>query len=372
MEASLLRSIATASVATLLTCSNRAAQGLSSAPLDAAELQQAYEQRGSPRSAGQDVDGSCAWLRFDGTGDNQPLGSFVLGNGVTVTFGPGWLSLVDLDDGGTGRFANEPSSPAIAYFLNASLAWIDLSTPVAFVSVAYSASALSVPVTLAAWDGPAGTGNQVASTSGNVIGTSFDGAACSGDPTGEFCGWAALSVQTNTPQIRSLTLVGGLENQIGFDDLEICFVAPCPVPASVTVLADPGNRNVPDSLFAASGSLPVIGNQDFRLRVDNPTGGCGVATGSFTQIFLTPGMLGNATLAGAGCDGGLANLFVDLAGSLSSTGVLPWNGQPVTHVVPIPANVSLCGFDCTAQAVFFGPATNGARLSNGLLLTVGQ
>ena len=93
---------------------------------------------------------NCALIDFEGLADNAPIG--VIAGPVTVTFGTSWLSLIDADDGGGGNFANEPSSYTAAYFLDTNDISITLNPPVQFVSFFYTASAVSLPVTLTAYD----------------------------------------------------------------------------------------------------------------------------------------------------------------------------------------------------------------------------
>ncbi|MEM8710765.1 MAG: hypothetical protein AAGG01_07410 [Planctomycetota bacterium] len=161
--------------------------------------------------------GDCTLIDFEGVGNQQPIG--VVTGPVDVTFGPSWLGVVDADAGGTGNFANEPTADTIAFFLTG-LDPIDFSEDVSFVEVSYVASAASVPVTLIGWDGPSGTGNQVVSAIGTTVGTSTDGANCTGDPNGGFCLFDTLSVAGTG--IRSVTIVGATANQFGFDNMTFC------------------------------------------------------------------------------------------------------------------------------------------------------
>ena len=167
----------------------------------------------------QDCSAECNVIDFEGLLNNQVIGTIT---GVpNVTFGPSWLSLVDADAGGNGNFANEPSASTTAYFLTP-VDPINFSAGVGFVEVFYTAASVSTPVTLTAYDGPDGTGNIVALDVGPTIGTSFDGAPCSGDPNGDYCLWDALTLTSQSNDIRSLVLSGAVANQFGFDDMTFC------------------------------------------------------------------------------------------------------------------------------------------------------
>ena len=161
----------------------------------------------------------CSLINFEGFGDNQQVG--VVPGDINVTFGPSWLGLIDQDAGGSGNIANEPSANTVAYFLDPADP-IDFDQPVQFVQVSYVASAVSIPVTLTAWDGPFGTGNVVDVATGNTVGTDFDGADCTGDPNGQFCLWDVLTLTASTDTILSITLGGATANQFAFDDMTFC------------------------------------------------------------------------------------------------------------------------------------------------------
>lgn len=162
--------------------------------------------------------GDCTIIDFEGLTDSSPIG--VIAGPVDVTFGPSWLALVDQDAGGNGNFANEPSADTVAFFLTNSDP-IDFSEGVNFVEITYVASALSVPVVFTAYDGPSGTGNVVGMAMGTTIGTDLDGAACTGDPTGNFCLWDTISISATTSSIQSVTIFG-IANQFAFDNMVFC------------------------------------------------------------------------------------------------------------------------------------------------------
>jgi hypothetical protein len=159
----------------------------------------------------------CNLIDFEGLLDNAPIG--LVPGPVNVTFGTSWLSLIDGDDGGGGNFANEPSSYTAAYFLDTADISISLNPPVQFVEFFYTASAVSLPLTVTAFD--AG-GVQVDQAGGSTVGTDFDGAQCGGDPTGNFCLWDVIQLTAASDNITSVVISGTVANQFGIDNLQFC------------------------------------------------------------------------------------------------------------------------------------------------------
>lgn len=161
----------------------------------------------------------CNVIDFEGLSNGQPIG---LVTGVpSATFGPSWLAVIDTDAGGTGNIANEPSPSTIAFFLD-DLDPIDFSEGVQYVEIYYSASAISLPVAFTGWDGPGGTGSVVATALGNTVGSSDDGAPCTGDPEGPYCLWDTIAIDSPTANIMSITLDGAVANYFGFDNMTFC------------------------------------------------------------------------------------------------------------------------------------------------------
>jgi hypothetical protein len=159
----------------------------------------------------------CNLITFEGLVDNAPIG--LVPGPVNVTFGASWLSLIDGDDGGSGNFANEPSSFTTAYFLDLADISITLGTPVQFVEFFYTASAISLPITVTAFDSG---GNFVDQAVGNTVGTDFDGAACGGDPNGQFCLWDVITLTAAADNITSIQITGTVANQFSIDNLQFC------------------------------------------------------------------------------------------------------------------------------------------------------
>lgn len=59
---------------------------------------------------GDDPGVICRFINFEGLGNRRSIPVF---DGIQS---PGWLSLIDLDSGGTGNFANEPSPSTVAFW----------------------------------------------------------------------------------------------------------------------------------------------------------------------------------------------------------------------------------------------------------------
>lgn len=124
-------------------------------------------------------------LTFEGIGNLNPVGNFYAPNYI---FSPATLAIVDLDAGGTGNIANEPSPSTVMFFLDANNAVLDVTNGFTTgFSFFYSSSVAS---TITVYDGLGGTGN--------VLGTIQLAAQfndnCQGDPNGSFCNWSAVGV----------------------------------------------------------------------------------------------------------------------------------------------------------------------------------
>ena len=59
---------------------------------------------------------------------------------------------------------------------------------------------------------------------GNVVGTDYDGANCTGDPNGNFCTWSSIVLQAAADNIARIEILGSVANQFGFDNMEFCTV----------------------------------------------------------------------------------------------------------------------------------------------------
>jgi hypothetical protein len=162
----------------------------------------------------------CSTIDFEGVGDYSPVGMVTAG-AVAVTFGTSWLGIIDSDapGGSNGDFANEPSASTIAFLNNQDDITITFDPPVAYVDFWYTASALSLPLTVKAFD----TGGvEVAQDIGTVVGSAIDGADCTGDPNGDFCLWDDIVLFTNGNNIATIQITGAATFDFGIDDLRHC------------------------------------------------------------------------------------------------------------------------------------------------------
>jgi hypothetical protein len=177
---------------------------------------------GTPKSAGttivkQNGPAACNLIDFEGVGDYGVIG--VIPGAVTVTFGASWLGIVDYDAGGNGNIANEPSPNTTAFYLDQNDLNISLSPSVQYLEFFYSAAAQSLPVIVTAYD--AGN-NVVDSEVGNVIGTDYDGANCTGDPNGNYCTWGVITLTAAADNIAYVTIAGTVSNYFTIDNLQFC------------------------------------------------------------------------------------------------------------------------------------------------------
>lgn len=170
----------------------------------------------------------CVVIDFEGIGNNTPIGTIPGTPQIPqIIFGSSWLGLIDADSGGSGNFANEPSPNTIAYFLDMNDISIGFDAGVQLVEFYYTAAARSLPVTISAFDED---GNLVDRATGNTIGTSYDGASCSGDPNGQFCLWDKVTLASTSNNIRLISIVGTVSNYFGIDNLRVC-VGKCAPPS---------------------------------------------------------------------------------------------------------------------------------------------
>ncbi len=170
-------------------------------------------------------------LDFEGVGNLANINNFYNGgtdsqgnSGVNhgIAFSTATLGIVDADDGGSGNFANEPSSKTVMFFLDASNSVLNVAagftTGFSFFYTSSTAASVSV------WDGLNATGNQL----GTLNLTAQFGDNCSGDPSGSFCNWTAVGVAFGGTAM-SIDF-GGTANQTAFDDITFGSKDPGPPP----------------------------------------------------------------------------------------------------------------------------------------------
>lgn len=167
-------------------------------------------------------------LDFEGIGNLNPVGNFYAGLGVT--FSPATLALVDVDAGGAGNFANEPSPNTVMFFFYADNAILNYAAGFTTGFSFFYSSKAAASVTV--WDDVDGTGNLLATL--NLPAQHNDN--CVGDPAGEFCNWTPVSV-TFSGIAKSINF-GGTADEVVFDDITIGSATPgrIPEPASLALL----------------------------------------------------------------------------------------------------------------------------------------
>lgn len=166
-------------------------------------------------------------LDFEGVGDLNAVGNFY--SGLGIEFSPETLAVVDEDAGGSGNFANEPSSDTVMFFLDANNAILNYAAGFQTgFSFFYSSSVAAV---VSVWDGLNGTGNLL-----GQIALLGDGVNGPGDPTGQFATWNAGGVAFNGTAL-SINF-GGTANQTAFDNITFGSATPSavPVPAAAPLL----------------------------------------------------------------------------------------------------------------------------------------
>jgi hypothetical protein len=152
--------------------------------------------------------GAVNVLTFEGIPDQTPVGAFYAPDYV---FSPQTLAIVDLDAGGNGNFANEPSPNTVMFFLQANNAILDVTNGFdTGFSFFYSSSTAA---TINVYGGLGGTGDILASL--NLVGQFSDN--CAGDPTGQFCNWTAVGV--NFSGTAFSIDFGGTANQTAYDNI---------------------------------------------------------------------------------------------------------------------------------------------------------
>lgn len=177
-------------------------------------------------------------LDFEGAGDNASLLNFYnggtdsQGNSGTnygIAFGSNTLSIIDGDAGGSGNFANEPSSSTVMYFLTGSAV---LNYAAGFdtgFSFYYSSSTVA---SVKVYSGLDATGTLLA----DIPLTAQYTDSCTGDPNGDFCNWTAVGA--NFAGVAMSIDFGGTVNRVGYDNITFGSatpIDPTPVPEPATM-----------------------------------------------------------------------------------------------------------------------------------------
>lgn len=183
---------------------------------------------------------SITELTFEGIGNFESVSGFyngdtsslgIIGPTYGIQFNDAMVSLIDMDNGGSGNFANEPSdSTALGfyysdYYVDTSLA---INVPYGF-QTGFSAyySVYAYPLTISIYDGENGTGNLLATV--NLLPNAHYN--CSGDPSGYYCNWDYVSIPFNGTA-KSVVFSGKILFSV-FDNLAFDSINPAPsVPVS--------------------------------------------------------------------------------------------------------------------------------------------
>ncbi len=177
-------------------------------------------------------------LDFEGVGNNAQILEFYnggtdsqgnSGENLGISFGGNALGNVDLDAGGTGNFANEPTPDTTMFFLSGS-AVLNYAPGFDTGFSFYYTTAFDANVTV--YDGLNATGNVLGTINlfrNNVANNcSGDPQGGPGDPLGQFCNFdiASLALSETAMSID----FSGTVNQVGFDNVTFGSVNPSPVP----------------------------------------------------------------------------------------------------------------------------------------------
>lgn len=177
-------------------------------------------------------------LDFEGVGDKASVGNFY--NGGTdsqgnsgpnygVGFSDTSLGVVDLDAGGSGNIANEPSPDTALFFQSGGAATMNVAA--GFDTLSFFYAAINQPGAVTVYDGLNGMGNILANQD-----LSITSANCSGDPSGRFCAFDPISVLF-AGAAQSVDF-SGVANEAAFDDIALNtqIAGDVPEPASVATL----------------------------------------------------------------------------------------------------------------------------------------
>ena len=174
-------------------------------------------------------------LNFEGVADLASVNDFYnggtdsAGNSGTnygISFSSTSLGIIDSDSGGSGNFANEPSSSTVLFFTDGTAATMNVAAGFdTGFSFFYSSNAAGF---VRAYDGLNGTGNLLASL---TFGANITG--CGGDPSGTYCRFDPVGVTFNG--IARSVDFGGSANNVGFDDITLGSVNAGDVPEPATL-----------------------------------------------------------------------------------------------------------------------------------------
>ena len=200
-------------------------------------------------------------LTFEGVGNGAAVNGFYaggtdsLGNAgpnFGVQFAGGTLGLVDEDAGGTGNFANEPSSSTIVFFTDPGTAFLNVASGfVQRMSFYYSSAA---PAVVSLYSGLDGTGALLGTV--NLL-AQYD-AGCVGDPNGDFCRFSRVSIGFSGTA-RSIDF-SATANQTGIDNITLGVPEPATWMYLIAGIGMTGASLRRRRNSAASGKRLLLGN----------------------------------------------------------------------------------------------------------------
>ncbi|MDP1649105.1 MAG: PEP-CTERM sorting domain-containing protein [Rubrivivax sp.] len=164
-------------------------------------------------------------------GDPGSMGS--IGPDLDIVFGANAQAIIDLDAGGTGNIANEPTPNTVMFFLSGTSAVLNYSAGFTTgFSFWYSTTSFGGSVDV--WDGLNAGGNKLGSITLDALGTP---SSC-GDPAGDFCRWEIGSLAFGGTA-RSIDF-GGTIDQVAYDNITFGSTNPnpgtVPEPASLALV----------------------------------------------------------------------------------------------------------------------------------------
>lgn len=159
-------------------------------------------------------------LDFEGVGDLNPVTDFYnggAGDDFDVEFSPNALGIIDLDAGGSGNFANEPTPDTILFFLTGAAATLNaLNGFTEGFSFFYSSTNFVGSIDV--YSGLDATGDLLATLAlPQTPEGPGDPNGGAGDPRGSFGTWVPIGVSF-AGTAKSIDF-GGTVNQIGFDNI---------------------------------------------------------------------------------------------------------------------------------------------------------
>ena len=182
----------------------------------------------------QNTNKSVICLDFEGLGDYDAINDFYnggtsvqgySGTNYGVQFGFA-IGLIDIDAGGSGNFANEPSPSTGMIFLEENHAFMNVAAGFTTgFSFYYSSNTSNGYVSV--YDGLNGTGNLLATVN---LPLNYN-INCTGDPGGQYCNWDPVGVPFTGTALS--VVFAGAANFIIFDDVTFGSTDPGPpVPVS--------------------------------------------------------------------------------------------------------------------------------------------